>query len=220
MAKKKTILARSSILSANDRQAAANARLFKKLDLTTINIMASPGAGKTSLLIRLLQALAPRGSVGVIEGDVASSIDTELIAGLGYHVTQINTDGGCHLSAADIAAAVGELHPCGPGFLFIENIGNLICPAAFDLGERARLVIASVPEGDDKPRKYPGIFMKADAIVVNKIDTLAAFDFDRAAFAAGVRAVNSAAPIFELSCRTGQGIGTLADWLLALQNGR
>jgi hydrogenase nickel incorporation protein HypB len=217
MTKKKTITARRSILSANDRQAAANARLFKKLDLTTINIMASPGAGKTSLLVRLLKLLAPRGSVGVIEGDVASSIDAELIARLGYPVTQINTDGGCHLNASDIAAALAELNLSGPGYLFIENIGNLICPAAFDLGERARLVIASVPEGDDKPCKYPGIFMKADAIVLNKIDTLAVFDFDRAAFTAGVRAVNSAAPIFELSCRTGQGMQALADWLLALR---
>jgi len=220
MTKKKTITARRSILSANDRQAAANTRLFKKLGLTTINVMASPGAGKTSLLVRLLQALSPHGSVGVIEGDVASSIDTEFIAGLGYPVTQINTDGGCHLNAVDISAALGELKISGPGFLFIENIGNLICPAAFDLGEQARLVIASVPEGDDKPRKYPGIFMKADVVVVNKIDTLAAFDFDRAAFTAGVRAVNPAAPILEVSCRTGLGIDALADWLLALQKAR
>ncbi len=217
MAKKKIITARRSILCANDRQAAANTRLFKKLDLTTINVMASPGAGKTNLLVHLLKALSSHGSVGVIEGDVASSIDAEHIAALGYPVTQINTDGGCHLNASDIAAALKELNLAGPGFLFIENIGNLICPAAFDLGERVRLVLASVPEGDDKPRKYPGIFMKADVVVVNKLDTLAAFDFDRAAFIAGVRAVNPAAPILEVSCRTGQGLDALADWLLALR---
>ncbi|MFA5035154.1 MAG: hydrogenase nickel incorporation protein HypB, partial [Candidatus Margulisiibacteriota bacterium] len=184
------------------------------LELAAVNLLASPGAGKTSLLLRLLALLAPKMAVGVIEGDVASSIDAEKIKAAGYPVVQLNTDGGCHLSAAMIGPALDQLGLKGPGIVFIENIGNLICPAEFDLGESLRLVEASVPEGDDKPVKYPGIFQTADAIVVNKTDLLGQVEFDPVLFASRVKVLNDRAPVFSVSCRSNTGLEPLADWLI------
>ena len=143
-----------AILGENDRQARRNREFFDQHGLRAVNVLASPGAGKTSLIVALLRAMGPR-AVGVIEGDVASSIDADRVRGMGFPAVQINTGGGCHLTAAMIDQAVRDLAPPGPGMLFIENIGNLICPAGYDLGEHVRLVVASVPEGDDKPIKYP-----------------------------------------------------------------
>jgi hydrogenase nickel incorporation protein HypB len=214
------IEAGKKVLSVNDQQARRNRQRLDALRLLAVNILASPGAGKTSLIIRLLQSLPANLSKAVIEGDVASSIDTDKIIALGYQATQINTDGGCHLDAAMIGRALDELDLQGPGLVFIENIGNLICPAGFELGETLRIVVASVPEGDDKPIKYPGIFATAHAFVLNKVDLLGAVDFDLARFKAGLRAVNDKAPLFEVSCRQGkeQGIAPLRDW--ALQQAR
>lgn len=207
---------RKAVLAHNDAEAAENAKLFESRRVRVVNVMASPGAGKTSLIL----ALAKRLPVGiqplVIEGDVASSIDAEKVAAAGVAVRQINTDGDCHLDAVAVRRAFETL-PAVPdhGLLFIENIGNLICPAEFDLGEDIRLVIASVPEGDDKPRKYPAIFALADTIVLNKTDLVGHVEFDRARFEAGVRAVNDRAPIFDVSCRgTAKGVEALVDWLV------
>jgi hydrogenase nickel incorporation protein HypB len=202
------------ILTANDRRAAANRERFEQLGLATVNVLASPGAGKTSLILALLHALPKDLAAGVIEGDVASCIDTDRIKAEGFPAVQINTAGGCHLTADMVDRALTSLNVRGPGFLFIENIGNLICPAAFDLGERLRLVVASVPEGDDRPIKYPGIFASADAVVLNKIDLLALADFDLERFRGGIRAVNPHASVFHVSCRTAEGVPSLRDWLL------
>ena len=203
-----------SILRLNDEQSLANRKRFDALGLVCVNVLASPGAGKTSLILRLLEGLRNRKySVGVIEGDVASSIDTDKLLALGYPATQINTDGGCHLDANMIAKAVERLGIQGPGYLFIENIGNLICPTQFHLGEALRLVVASVPEGDDKPVKYPGVFETADLVALNKIDLLGHVEFRMEFFTSGVRTVNPGAPIFHASARTQEGVGAIVEWL-------
>lgn len=204
---------RKNVLSDNDQQALTNAQRLAGLGISAVNILASPGAGKTTFIVRLLQALPGELKNAVVEGDVASSIDTDRIIALGFAATQINTGGGCHLDASMVASALDKLTLRGPGFLFIENIGNLICPADFRLGESLRLVVASVPEGDDKPVKYPAIFRLADAVVLNKIDLLGHVEFTMDNFVAGVRAVNAAAPIFEVSARNGAGIDKVVEWL-------
>jgi hydrogenase nickel incorporation protein HypB len=209
-----------SILSANDEQARKNLQRLEALHLAAVNVMASPGAGKTSLIVQLLKHLPENLSRGVIEGDVAGSIDTDYIRSLGFPATQINTGGGCHLTASMVEQAITTLGLAGPGLLFIENIGNLICPAAYRLGERIRVLVSSVPEGDDKPRKYPAMFAQVDAIILNKIDLLAHLDFNEHNFQAGVRVVNETAPIFRVSCRTAEGIDTLAEWLRQLTTTR
>jgi hydrogenase nickel incorporation protein HypB len=204
-----------SILSLNDEQSLRNRKRFDELGLLAVNILASPGAGKTSCIIRLLEGIAKAGfAASVIEGDVASSLDTDRLRAMGYAAIQINTDGGCHLDARMIATAVEKLGAKGPGYLFIENIGNLICPTSFHLGEALRLVIASVAEGDDKPVKYPGVFATADAVILNKIDLLRHVDFRMDFFVAGLRAANPSAPLFNVSCRTGEGVEAALEWLL------
>ena len=210
-----------SILHLNDERSRANRRRFDALGLVCVNVLASPGAGKTSVIIRLATALRERGlAVGVIEGDVASSIDTEKLRSLGFAAEQINTDGGCHLDAAAVGRALDRLGVAGPGFVFIENIGNLICPTQFHLGETLRLVIASVPEGDDKPVKYPSVFATADAVTLNKIDLLPHVDFRMDFFTAAIRTANPHTPIFPMSARQGQGVETLVEWLIATQDKR
>lgn len=207
---------RKAVLAHNDAEAAENARVFGERHVRGINVMASPGAGKTSLILALATRLPAGLQPLVIEGDVASSIDTEKVAAAGIPVHQINTDGDCHLDAGSVRKAFDALPRVeGHGLLFIENIGNLICPAEFDLGEDIRLVIASVPEGDDKPLKYPAIFALADVIVLNKTDLLGHVEFSRDRFEAGVRAVNGQAPIFDVSCRgVTNGLEALLDWLV------
>ena len=204
-----------AILSLNDAHSLRNRKRLDELGLLAVNVLASPGAGKTSVIVRLLQDLAGQFSVGVIEGDVASSIDTDKLRAMGFPATQINTDGGCHLDADMVFAAIGKLGIRGPGYLFIENIGNLICPTNFHLGETLRLVIASTPEGDDKPTKYPGVFATADAVVLNKIDLLGHVDFRMDFFLASLGTINPKAPIFRVSCRNGEGFGALLEWLKA-----
>lgn len=202
------------VLSENDRQALANAERLRRERLVCVNVLASPGAGKTSLLVHLLRGLPAESARFVIEGDVASALDTDRLRGLGYAAWQINTDGGCHLDAAMVAGALDALKVRGPGFVFIENIGNLICPVSYRLGEGLRLVVANVTEGDDKPVKYPAVFASADAIVLNKADLLPHVEFRMDFFLKGVAAVNSKAPVLKVSCRTGDGIGPVVDWLL------
>lgn len=201
------------ILGGNQCIADTNRRDFAAHELFLINVMASPGAGKTSTLMRLLPELKANAAVGIIEGDIASSIDAEKFQRIGIPVVQINTGGGCHLDAEMIRRSVPELKLAAGGFVFIENVGNLVCPASFDLGENLKLVILSVSEGDDKPYKYIEIFELADVVILNKTDLKPYIDFDTEYFVRGVRALNETAPIFEISCKTGEGVKQLADWL-------
>lgn len=205
-----------NVLSANDRLAAQNRNLLQQHNILGINIMASPGAGKTSVIMRTARALQEHNSlrVGVIEGDVASSVDAEKIATLGIPVVQINTGGGCHLDARMVQSALEDMPLVDIDILFIENIGNLICPTAFLLGEHLRVVIASVPEGDDKALKYPEMFHQADALILNKTDLMPYVQFDRTAFQEHVLGLNPDVPIFEVSCATGAGVETWVEWLV------
>ncbi|MCX8021437.1 MAG: hydrogenase nickel incorporation protein HypB [Syntrophorhabdaceae bacterium] len=202
------------ILDANEEWAKENRRFFDGAKLISINIMASPGAGKTSLIMGTLESIGS--CAAVIEGDIASTIDAEKIGTLGVPVVQINTGGACHLDAAMIKKALERLDLKGLKYLFIENVGNLICPAEFNLGEHVRVIVASVPEGDDKPFKYPGIFSTAQAVVLNKWDTLSYFDFDFERFKRGIYSVNPEVPVFRVSCKTKEGLGDWIDWLKGL----
>jgi len=203
------------ILSANDQIAAENRARLDAQGVVTINIMASPGAGKTSLILRTAEALRGRLRVGAIEGDVASSVDADKVAAAGVPVVQINTGGQCHLDAPMVTRALDALPLDDVDVLLVENVGNLICPSGFQLGQRWDVVVSSVPEGDDKPLKYPGIFTEVDAVVINKIDLQPYLDYDEAAFRQTVRALNADVPIFSLSCKTGEGVADWADWLVA-----
>jgi hydrogenase nickel incorporation protein HypB len=208
------IQVQQAILGANDEVAVANRAALDAAGVFAINLMASPGAGKTSLILAIASRLRPDVRPGVIEGDLASRIDADTIAAQGIPVTQINTGGGCHLDAPMIRAALPDLPLDTIDLLFIENVGNLVCPANFALGAHLALVVASAPEGHDKPYKYPGMFASADAVVLNKADLLQVFDFDLETFRRGVAMVNPAAPVFVVSCRSGEGMDVWVAWLL------
>lgn len=203
------------ILSANDLVARENRRILDAHGLLAINIMASPGAGKTSLILRSVEGLKGRLRVGVVEGDVAGRVDADKVAEAGVPVVQINTGGGCHLDAPQVQGALERLPLEEIDLLFVENVGNLICPTGFDLGEHLKVMIANVPEGDDKPIKYPGMFTAVDALVLNKVDLVPYVDFDEQAFRTAFRALNAGAPLFPVSCRTGEGIEVWVEWLLS-----
>jgi hydrogenase nickel incorporation protein HypB len=202
------------ILDANEQVAAENRATFKTAGTFVLNLMASPGAGKTSLILATLERLPPAIRPGVVEGDLAGSIDAEAIAVREVPVVQINTGGGCHLDAPMIRAALSELPLERINLLFIENVGNLICPANFNLGADRAIVIASVPEGHDKPYKYPGMFAAADAVILNKADLVEIFAYDLDYFRRGLEIVNPGVPFFVVSCRTGQGVEAWLAWLL------
>jgi len=201
------------ILSANDEIAAQNRKLLDEHGLTVMNIMASPGSGKTSLILRTIDALRGRLRMAVVEGDIASSIDADRVATKNVPVVQINTGGQCHLDAPMVARALSQLPLAELDLVIVENVGNLICPVDFKLGEHLNVVIASAPEGDDKPYKYPGIFIAVDAVVINKMDLLPYVHFDVAAFRQLVLGMNPGVGIFEVSCETGQGIESWAEWV-------
>lgn len=205
-----------NILSANEELAEQNRDFFKERHICALNVMASPGSGKTSVIEKLIEMTGKEIRFAVIEGDIASCIDAEKFETLGVPVLQINTGGGCHLDANMIKTAVAALELSDHTVLCIENVGNLVCPSAFDLGESVRMVIASVPEGHDKPYKYLSMFESADVIVLNKTDLLPYIDFDKEYFVRGIRALNERAPIFEVSCRTGAGLEALAGWLRSI----
>jgi hydrogenase nickel incorporation protein HypB len=205
----------TQILNANDQMAEENKSLLKTHHILCVNLMASPGAGKTSLILKTGKALAGRARIGVVEGDVASRIDADKVASHHYPVVQINTGGECHLDALTVRKALHALPLSDIDILFIENVGNLICPVEFQLGEELRVVVASVPEGDDKPYKYPGIFTAVQAVVLNKTDLAPYVDFDMSAMRKGISGMNPHAKLFPVSCRTGDGIGAWADWLEA-----
>ena len=201
-------------LSANDSIAANNRAQFDEAGLLAVNLMASPGAGKTSLILATATRLPKGVRMGVIEGDLASRIDADTVAAQGLPVTQINTGGGCHLDAPMVQSALAELPVADLDLLLIENVGNLVCTAEFDLGEHLDVVVASAPEGHDKPYKYPNMFARADIVLLNKADLLAVFDFDMAAFRRGVEMVNPGIPVIALSCRSGLGMDEWLAWLL------
>jgi hydrogenase nickel incorporation protein HypB len=203
----------TKILSANDQAAADNRAHLAERGIFSVNIMASPGAGKTTLLLATIDALNGRTRVGVIEGDVASQVDADKIAETGAPVVQINTGGGCHLDAPMVHQALQTLPLDDLDVVFIENVGNLICPVSFDLGQSTRVALISVPEGHDKPYKYPGIFEAVDLIVVTKADLLPYLDFDVDAFRELVHGLNPDAPVITLSAQTGEGMGAWLNWL-------
>jgi len=202
------------VLKANDQVAAENRERFERAAVRVLNLMASPGAGKTSLLLATLDRLPAGIPVGVIEGDVAGSIDADMVAERGVPVVQINTGGNCHLDAPMIRAALAHLDLEALDLLFIENVGNLICPANYRLGQDLDVVVGSVPEGHDKPYKYPGIFTGADVVVLNKEDLADVFGFDHTEYERGIRMLNPDVPIFWVSCRTGEGLAAWTGWLV------
>jgi len=204
-----------NILSANDELAVRNRAAFDRAGVLALNLMASPGAGKTSLILRTLEALRGRVRLGVIEGDLASSIDTDRAKAAGIPAFQINTGGQCHLDAVMIQAAMREL-PLGLlDLVIIENVGNLVCPIEFRIGSHLSVLIASIPEGDDKPYKYPSAYRGVQALVVNKVDLLPYVPFRMDYFREGVEALSPGLVTFPLSCRTGEGLTAWADWLVA-----
>lgn len=202
-----------NIMSANERLAAENRKTLDDAGVFSINIMASPGAGKTSLIERSLETLLPGKKVAVIDGDVATSIDADRAAAAGAQAVQINTGGNCHLDAVMLQEGLAQLDLESIDMLIVENVGNLICPSAFDLGTHKSVLIASVPEGDDKPYKYPAMYRGVDALVINKVDLLPYIPFDMDYFKQGVKILNPDLQIFPLSCQTGEGLPAWLKWL-------
>lgn len=203
------------ILSANDRIAYQNRAQFDAAGLLGINIMASPGAGKTSLIMATVRALKDELRIAAIDGDIATSIDADKVAALGVPAVQINTGGACHLDAVMLLTALPQLDLSRLDLLVVENVGNLICPTSFRLGTHRSVLIASIPEGADKPYKYPGMYQGVDALLLNKMDVLDAFDFDMDYFRRGVEILNPGLAFFPVSCKTGAGLDAWFDWLRA-----
>ena len=201
------------ILSANDQLADANRARLDAAGVFALNVMASPGAGKTSLIMRTVEALRGEFRIGAVDGDIATTIDADRIAALGVPAVQINTGGTCHLDAAMLQSALPQLPLEELDLLIVENVGNLVCPASFKLGVHLSVLIASVPEGDDKPYKYPVMYRGVNGLVLNKMDVLAAFDFDVDYFRQGVEVLNPGLAFFPLSCKTGEGLEAWLTWL-------
>jgi len=208
----------SRILEANDRIADENRRRFKEAGVYVMNLMGAPGAGKTTLLERTIQALKPQLKIGVIEGDIVGSDDAERIGALNVPVVQINTGGACHLDANMISEVLSELPLKELDMLIIENVGNLVCPAEFKVGEDIKMMVLSVAEGHDKPLKYPLMFQESSALVLNKIDLLPYMNTDISKVRRDSLALNPNLKIFEISCATGTGIDQWAQWLSGLRS--
>ncbi len=207
------IKVQKNIMNRNNEIAAENRQRFADSGIFTVNVLASPGAGKTSVLLKIIELIDGKIDMAILEGDIASEIDTDKIRKRGIPVMQINTGGGCHLDANMIRVSLDELKPASNAMFFIENVGNLVCPSGHDLGENMKLLIASVPEGHDKPYKYTSMFAAADVIILNKTDLLPFIDFDKESFYAGIRALQPNVPVFEMSCKTGDGVADFVDWL-------
>ena len=204
------------ILSANDQLASQNRALLSSKGIFSINIMASPGAGKTSFILETIRGIQDRIKVGVIEGDTAAvTIDADKITEAGMPAVQINTGGDCHLDAVMVAGGIKQLPLDEINLLIIENVGNLVCPAAFDLGTDINILIASVPEGDDKPYKYPAIYRGIDVLILNKMDLMPYIKFRPDYFTQGVEMLNPGLTTFPVSCTTGEGIPDWLNWLEA-----
>jgi hydrogenase nickel incorporation protein HypB len=209
----RTLSIEQAVLAKNDQLAAANRAWLAERTVLALNLMSSPGAGKTTLLARTITDLGDEASVSVVEGDQETALDSERIAATGAPVVQINTGSGCHLDAAMVAGGLGTLDPRPGSILMIENVGNLVCPALFDLGEHARIVIMSVTEGADKPLKYPQMFRAADLVVINKIDLAPYVDFDVDGCEAAIARVNPTAIVLRLSATAGDGLDAWYGWL-------
>ena len=197
------------ILDKNDQLASELRTRFAENRVFVLDLLASPGSGKTSTILATIDEF----NIAVIEGDIASNVDAERIKAQGIPAVQINTGGACHLESAMLKRAVDVLDLARLDLIIVENVGNLVCPTDFDLGENAKVMILSVPEGDDKPLKYPGVFQVAEAVVLNKVDTLPVFNFDREAFESAVRQLNPQAPIFPIAATKGDGVEAWAEWL-------
>jgi hydrogenase nickel incorporation protein HypB len=209
----RTVLLEQKVLAKNDRLAELNRDWLRQRSVLAVNLMSAPGAGKTTLLERTAREVAGRMHISVIEGDQAGALDAERIRSAGCRVVQINTGAGCHLDAEMVAGGLRALDPPSGSVVVIENVGNLVCPALFDLGEQARVVLASVTEGDDKPVKYPHMFRQADLVLVSKTDLLPYVDFDTRAHAAAVRRASPTALMVQLSATTGAGMQEWYAWL-------
>ena len=204
---------KEEILAENKELADELRRRLRSQRVFLVNLMSSPGSGKTSLIMKTLEHLENSYRMAVIEGDVDSAVDAERVAEKGFPAVQIKTGGSCHLSAAMVEKGLGALPLESFDLLFLENIGNLICPAGSDTGANLNVALVSVPEGDDKPLKYPLIFRTSDVFLVNKVDVIDHFDFDLEAFQRRVRRLNPDAPVFEISCKTDYGIDAWCRWL-------
>ncbi len=205
------------ILGENDRIADSNRADLSGHGITTVNLMSSPGAGKTTLLARTIPALEGRARIGILEGDIATSLDADALTGLGAAVSLVNTDAGfggeCHLDAIMVRAGLARLPLDELDLLIIENVGNLVCPAEFDVGQDARAMVYAITEGEEKPLKYPVMFRTAEVVVVNKMDLLPHLDFDMGLFRENLARINPNATVIELSARTGEGLEPWVEWL-------
>lgn len=204
------------IHSANDQLAAEIRQQLNDASVFSINIMASPGAGKTSLIEKTLHILTEQYKIAAIDGDIATSIDADRAAEAGATAVQINTGGQCHIDANMLLGAINKLDLNLFDLLLVENVGNLICPASFQLGTHKNILIASIPEGDDKPYKYPTMYQDVDALILNKIDLLPYVEFDMEYFEKGVQILNPGLVTFHISCRTGEGLPAWTAWLTEL----
>ena len=201
------------ILDKNDRLAQENRALFAEKRVFVLDLLASPGSGKTSTILATIEALRDEFNIAVIEGDIASDVDSQTIKAMGIPAVQINTAGACHLESDMLRRALDVLDLDNIDLIFIENVGNLVCPADFYLGEDIKMMILSVPEGDDKPLKYPGMFQVADAIILNKTDVMPAFTFDKTLFDEHIARLNPTAPSFAIAATKGDGVDEWASWL-------
>ncbi len=209
----KVLTIKKDILGANGEISRKNRELLDVHHTLMLNITSSPGAGKTSLIMQTINRFKAKTSIAVIEGDIASTIDADKVSNLGIPAIQINTAGACHLDANMVRKALDNLDLEHTGLVLIENVGNLICTAGFALGEHKNVMLLSVPEGDDKPHKYPLMFAESDVVLVNKIDVLSHFDFNLNSFSDVVRGLNPSAGIFPVSARTGEGLEAWFSWL-------
>jgi hydrogenase nickel incorporation protein HypB len=213
---RKEIPVAEKILGANERLAQVNRAQLDQAGIMAINFMASPGAGKTSVIEKTIEALSHHNlKMAVVDGDIATSIDADRAQAAGAVAYQINTGGECHLDAVMLKGALEAMPLDGVDLLIVENVGNLVCPASFPLGTHYNVLIASIPEGDDKPYKYPGMYRDVDALIVNKIDLLPYIEFDMEYFRRGVEVLNPGLVTFATSCSSGEGLETWYDWLLA-----
>ena len=201
------------ILAKNDELASALRKRFAENKVFVLDLLASPGSGKTSTILATIEALRDEFNIAVIEGDIASSVDSEKIKAQGTPAVQINTGGACHLEANMISRAIDVLDLSRLDLIIIENVGNLVCPTDFDLGENAKVMILSVPEGSDKPLKYPGVFQASQAVILNKVDTLNVFNFNKEQFKSAVKNLNPKAPIFPIAATSGTGVDAWANYL-------
>jgi hydrogenase nickel incorporation protein HypB len=209
----RTVVLQQKVLARNDELAGRNREWLRERSVLAVNLMSSPGAGKTTLLERTARDLAGRLALSVIEGDQETALDAARISSAGVQVVQVNTGVGCHLDAVMVADALHALDPRPGSVVIIENVGNLVCPALFDLGEAVRIVLASVTEGADKPAKYPHMFSRADVVLVSKTDLLPYVDFDAGRHAADVRQLSPGARLLPVSAVTGDGMQAWYDWL-------